>query len=124
MTEPNRSDPRFRIMTDGAIRRASDVLGMALGVAGLLALLGAFALWATTPSVVLGVEDKPALLSTDHGPRPTTEIVIQPTLDSITARNARVHQALLAAYLGAGLVVGAAVFYGSLRAIARLRDNA
>lgn len=111
-------------MMSGSLRRLSDILGAFLTTAGIIAFAWAVVLWATSPPLVLGVEEKPAVLSTEHGLRPTTEIVVQPTLSSITARDERMSRALSVAYIGGGLLLGAAVCYGSLRAFARLSQDA
>ena len=111
-------------MTTISLRKIADLVALALGTFGGLALLGALAVWITSPPLVFGVEDKPALLSTEHGLRPTTEVVVQPTLSSMLVSQERLHEALWIAGLGIALIVGAAASYGLLRAVARFRHEA
>lgn len=109
-------------MTALSLRRIADLVALSFGAAGLLALLGAIVVWITSPAVEFGAEGKPAVVSTEHGLRPTTEIVVQPTLNSLLAYQERLHEALWIALAGAALIIGAAACYGVLRAVARFRQ--
>ncbi|MFZ5674441.1 MAG: hypothetical protein ACOZAM_15905 [Pseudomonadota bacterium] len=81
-------------MSAASLRKISDIVALVLGVAGLLMLLGAMAVWVMSPAVEYGAEGKPAVVSTDQGLRPTTEIVVQPTLHSLLVYQERLHEAL------------------------------